>query len=102
MILWLPLPPRLTMEIDHTASVRLARLAKISGVRRFVFASSCSLYGASDKEWVTEEDAFHPVTAYGEAKAWAERDISVLADTDFCPTFFRIATAYGVSPPRMR
>lgn len=92
------LSPRSTMEIGHSASVRLAHLAKICGVQRFVFASSCSLYGATQKEWVTERDTFNPVTVYGEAKACAERDISTLADSQFCPTFLRIATAFGVSP----
>jgi nucleoside-diphosphate-sugar epimerase len=93
------LNPQGTYDINHLASVRLAELAKQAGVRRFLFASSCSLYGLSDGEaLLTEEAAFNPITPYGESKVLVERDVSALADDDFSPTYFRNATAYGVSP----
>jgi nucleoside-diphosphate-sugar epimerase len=93
------LNPQGTYDINHLASVRLARLAKQAGVRRFLFASSCSLYGLSDGEaLLTEDAAFNPITPYGESKVLVERDVSALADDEFSPTYFRNATAYGVSP----
>ena len=92
------LNPELTYDINHAASVRLARLAKEVGVTRFIFSSSCSNYGASGENWLDEESEFHPVTAYGVSKVLAEKDIAKLADENFSPTFSRSATAYGVSP----
>jgi nucleoside-diphosphate-sugar epimerase len=92
------LDPNLTYEINYKASVRLAELAKAAGVRRFVFSSSCSCYGAAGDEMLTEEALLKPVTPYGKSKVWAERDVSALADADFSPIFLRNATAYGVSP----
>jgi nucleoside-diphosphate-sugar epimerase len=92
------LNPECTYAVNHTASVRLARLAKASGVHRFLFASSCSLYGVAGDAMLQEDAAFHPVTPYGESKVLVERDVSALADKDFSPTFLRNATAYGVSP----
>jgi nucleoside-diphosphate-sugar epimerase len=87
-----------TYDINLEASVRLAEAAKAAGVPRFAFASSCSLYGVAGTEAVTEESEFHPITAYGESKVWAEQRISPLADKGFSPTFLRNATAYGPSP----
>jgi nucleoside-diphosphate-sugar epimerase len=93
------LNPQVTYDINHLASVRLARLAKEAGVGRFLFSSSCSLYGAADGDaFLDEQAAFHPVTPYGESKVLAEQGITELADDDFSPTFLRNATAYGVSP----
>jgi nucleoside-diphosphate-sugar epimerase len=92
------LNPQLTYEINHEASVRLARLAKRVGITRFVFSSSCSNYGAAGDDMLSEDSAFNPVTPYGVAKVRVEQDVAKLADENFSPTFLRNATAYGVSP----
>jgi len=90
--------PQCTYDINHLASVRLARLAKQAGISRFLFASSCSLYGVAGDALLTEDAAFNPITPYGESKVRVEVDVARLADERFSPTFLRNATAYGVSP----
>ena len=92
------LDPDLTYAINHRATVRLAELARDAGVGRFVFSSSCSLYGAAGQDRVTEEADFNPVTPYGTAKVLAERDIRPLASESFSPIFMRNGTVYGISP----
>jgi len=88
----------LTFEINHRATVEFARLAKEAGVKRFLFASSCSLYGAAGSANVDESAPFAPVTPYGRAKVLVEQDLGKLADDTFSPTYLRNATVYGVSP----
>lgn len=93
------LNPNVTLEINYLAAVKLAKLAKKVGVQRFIFMSSCSVYGAAGGDnMVNEESNLNPVTVYGISKVKAEKEISTLADTNFSPTFLRTATAYGVSP----
>lgn len=92
------LNPECTYDINHRASVHVARVAKQAGVERFLMSSSCSLYGAHGDAPLDESASFHPVTPYGESKVMSESDIAAMADDDFTPTFLRNATAYGVSP----
>ncbi len=95
------LAPNITYDINHVGSVRLAELAKQAGITRFVYMSSCSVYGVAEQETVDETSPVNPQTAYAECKALVERDLTAMADDDFSPTFMRNATAYGASP-RMR
>jgi nucleoside-diphosphate-sugar epimerase len=92
------LNPDMTYEINHKASVRIAAMAKEIGIPRFVFASSCSMYGAAGDAVLDESAEFNPVTAYAISKVLVERDVRELADDKFSPVFMRNATAYGVSP----
>jgi nucleoside-diphosphate-sugar epimerase len=92
------LNPECTYAINHRASVRLAQLAKEAGVSRFLFSSSCSLYGSAGDEIVAEEASFKPVTPYGRSKVLVEHDLAAQASPDFSPTFLRNGTAYGWSP----
>lgn len=92
------LNPQVTYDINHLATAHLGEVAKEAGVKRFVYSSSCSLYGAQGDAPVDESAAFNPVTPYGESKLLSEESLSKLADDDFSPTYLRNATAYGVSP----
>jgi len=87
-----------TYDINHLGSVSLARAAKAAGVPRFLFASSCSLYGAAGDKMLDELADFNPITAYGRSKVLVEEDVAELADDSFSPVYLRNATAYGVSP----
>jgi nucleoside-diphosphate-sugar epimerase len=86
-----------TYSVNLDGTLRVAEAAKAAGVGRFLFASSCSLYGAAGSEAVGEDAAMYPVTSYGETKALAEKELAKLADDDFSPTYLRNATAYGAS-----
>jgi nucleoside-diphosphate-sugar epimerase len=92
------LNPAATYSVNLEGTLQLARATKQAGIERFLFASSCSLYGAAGSAGVAEDADLFPVTPYGEAKVAAERELSLLASDDFSPTYLRNATAYGASP----
>jgi nucleoside-diphosphate-sugar epimerase len=92
------LAPEITYDINHHASVRLARLAKEAGARRFLYASTCSVYGAAGEDLVTETAPLRPLTPYARSKVRVEDDVAAIADDSFSPAFLRNATAFGFSP----
>jgi nucleoside-diphosphate-sugar epimerase len=92
------LSPDITYDINHRASVRLARLAKDAGVQRFLYASTCSVYGSAGENLVTESAPLRPLTPYAESKVRVEEDVTAIADSGFSPVFLRNATAFGFSP----
>ena len=92
------LNPDITFEINHLGSVRLATLAREAGVERFIYMSSCSVYGSAGDELSTEESPLDPLTTYAQCKVLVERDLKAMADDRFSPTFLRNATAFGASP----
>lgn len=95
------LNPTLTRKINHKGSVNIAKMAKKAKVPRYILASSCSIYGTSDGEKLFEDSDQNPVSLYAKTKVLAEKDIGGLADEEFCVTYLRLATVFGLSP-RMR
>jgi nucleoside-diphosphate-sugar epimerase len=93
--------PEVTHQINHRGSVALAEKARARGIKRFVYMSSCSVYGAGTGDFLDETSPTNPQTAYAECKTLVERDLAKMVGSDFCPVFLRNATAYGPSP-RMR
>ncbi|MEZ0358115.1 NAD-dependent epimerase/dehydratase family protein [Mycobacterium sp. SA01] len=92
------LAPDVTYEINHRASTRLAHAAKAAGVSRFLYASTCSVYGSAGDDLVDEDAPLRPLTPYAESKVWVEDDLAAIADSGFAPVFLRNATAFGFSP----
>jgi nucleoside-diphosphate-sugar epimerase len=91
------LDPSLTWRVNHEGSMHVARMAKAAGVERFLFSSSCSIYGKTGDQVLNEDDELAPITAYGETKISAERELADMADDSFSPVYLRNATAYGSS-----
>jgi nucleoside-diphosphate-sugar epimerase len=92
------LAPNITYDINHKGSVRLAEIARQAGVKRFVYTSSCSVYGVAESDYVDETSPVNPQTAYAICKTLVERDLKPMASDRFSPIFLRNATAYGASP----
>ncbi len=92
------LAPNITYEINHKGSIRLAEIAREAGVRRFVYTSSCSVYGVAESDFVDETSPVNPQTAYAVCKTLVERDLKPMAGDQFSPTVLRNSTAYGASP----
>ena len=92
------LAPDITYDINYHASVRLARLAKAAGIRRFLYASTCSVYGSAGPDLVNEKAPLRPLTPYAESKIRVEDELAAIADDSFSPVFLRNATAFGFSP----
>jgi len=92
------LAPTITYDINHQGSVLIANLAKAAGVRRFIYMSSCSVYGVSTQSALTEDNAVNPQTAYAHCKVLVEHDLKLMADENFSPTFLRNASVFGASP----
>ncbi len=92
------LDPDVTLDVNYRATVRLAEMARRVGVRRFVYSSSCSMYGVASRGAADESAPLKPQTAYAESKVLAERELSKLATDRFSPVCLRNATAYGISP----
>lgn len=93
------LNPQSTYDINHKASMQLAKLARDAKVSRFIYSSSCSIYGAASQRDVLDETAsFSPVTPYAKSKVMVESDLEAMGDDEFCPVFMRNATVYGASP----
>jgi nucleoside-diphosphate-sugar epimerase len=90
--------PSVTLQVNFEATVRLAEVARQAGVHRFLYASSCSVYGAAGEVVQTEDAEFNPVTPYGLSKSLAETELRKLGTSSFSPVFLRASTAYGVSP----
>jgi len=90
--------PEVTYQINHHASVQLAKAAKAAGVSRFLYASTCSVYGSAGDELVAEDAPLRPLTPYAESKVWVEDDLAAISDHEFAPVFLRNATAFGFSP----
>ena len=88
---------KVTVEINHRASMDLALKAKKAGVRSFIFASSCSMYGSAEDAARTEDSPLNPLTAYARSKVYTERDLEPLADHRFVVTCLRFSTACGIS-----
>jgi nucleoside-diphosphate-sugar epimerase len=90
--------PEITYSINKDGSINLAKLSKEAGIKRFLFSSSCSIYGKGINNDLDESAAVNPLTAYAISKIEVEKKLSEMADENFCPVFLRNSTAYGYSP----
>jgi len=92
------LDANLTYDINHKATIQLAKQAKIAGIKKFIFSSSCSVYGIASKDWVIEKNLTKPLTAYSKSKTKSESELLKLADKSFCVVIMRNATLCGFAP----